>query len=179
MAKLVFGGAARISDEVECGRLNLSMLVDSLKKLASLEISERLLGAFRGDLQEVLGKDQAATVSDVIWWVSLVMGVVGSSGSAQGSRNDQGGRLASPWAADCKGASSASVTTTNQTETVKTDEMKKKTTWKAAETAHRRSTGEETARESRERRRPWRVLAWLGLATSQHTSKTNFDSQIV
>ena len=69
--------------------------------------------------------------------------------SAQGSRNDQGGRDGDPaWSAslravDSKGASSASVTTTNQTETVKTvDKKKQKTTWKAAEKAHRKSTGE-------------------------------------
>ena len=60
------------------------------------------------------------------------MSAVGSSGSAQGSGNDQGvgdgdpARSTSLRAADSKGPSSASVATTNQTETVKTDDMKKK-----------------------------------------------------
>ena len=40
------------------------MLADSLTKLASSEILERLLNALRGDLPEVLGKDQAVTASD-------------------------------------------------------------------------------------------------------------------
>ena len=108
------------------------MLADSLTKLASSEIIERLLGALRGDLPEVPGKDQAVTASDATWWASLVMGAVGFSGSAQGSRNDQGGRDGDPaWSArlrvvDSKRASSASVTTTNQTETVKTVDKKKK-----------------------------------------------------
>ena len=108
------------------------MLADSLTKLATSEIIERLLGALRGDLPEVPGKDQAVMASDATWWASLVMCAAGSSGSAQGSRNDQGGRdgdpawSTSPRAADSKGASSASVTTTNQTETVKTVDKKKK-----------------------------------------------------
>ena len=130
--------AARIAEEVECGRLNLrycrtdNMLADSLTKLASSEIIERLLGALRGDLPEVPGKDQAVTASDATWWASLVMDAVRYSASAQGSRNDQRVRDGdSAWSTnlrvvDSKGPSSASVTITNQTETVKTDDKKKK-----------------------------------------------------
>ena len=130
--------AARIAEEVECGRLNLRycrtdrMLADSLTKLASSEIIERLWRALLGDLPEVPGQDQAVTASDATWWASLVMRAVGSSGPAQRSRNDPGGKDDDPVlstslrAVDSKGPSSASVASNNQIETVKKVEKKKK-----------------------------------------------------
>ena len=108
------------------------MLADSLTKLASSEIIERLLGALRGDLPEVPGKDQAVTVSDAIWWASLVIALRDSQDLLRAAENDQGRRDGDPaWsvsfrAVDSKGASSASVTTTNETETVKTVDKKRK-----------------------------------------------------
>ena len=69
--------------------------------------------------------------------------------SHEDSRNDQGGRdgdpawSASPRAVDSKGVSSASVTTTNQTETVKTDDKKKK---KNDEESRRKSSPEISGR---------------------------------
>ena len=113
--------AARIAEEVECGRLNLrycrtdNMLADSLTKLASSEIIERLLGSIARHLPEVPGKDQAVMASDATWWASLVMDAVKYSGSSQDSRNAQ--RVEdgdSAWstslrATDSKGPSSTSM----------------------------------------------------------------------
>ena len=133
--------AARIADEAECGRLDLrycrtgSMLADSLTKLASAEILERLLGALRGELPDVPGADQAVTASDATWWASLVMCTAGSSGdqgSGHGSGNDQGGGDNDPppstslRADDGRIVSTSSATAGNQTETANTDDKKKR-----------------------------------------------------
>ena len=110
-----------IAEEVECGRLNLRycrtdrMLADSLTKLASSEIIDRLLRALLGDLPEVPGQDQAIMASDATWWASLVLRAGGDPALSTSLK-----------AVDSKGPSSVSVDSNNQLKTVKEVEKKKK-----------------------------------------------------
>ena len=113
--------AARIAEEVECGRLNLRycrtdrMLADSLTKLATSEIIERLLRALLGDLPEVPGQDQAVTASDATWWASLMLRTGGDPALSTSLE-----------AVDSKGPSSVLVDSNNQMKIVKEVEKKKK-----------------------------------------------------
>ena len=111
------------------------MLADSLTKLASSEIIERLLRALLGDLPEIPGQDQAVTASDATWWASLVMKCVWSS------KNSDPALSTSLRAVDSKGPSSALVASNNQIETVEIFEKEEETKRKTAEKAHWKSTG--------------------------------------
>ena len=79
------------------------------------------------ELHTILGASSTDSLTEnATWWTSVMISTERSTGSIQEGGIYVPARSVILRAADSKGASSASVTTSNQRETVKTDNKKKK-----------------------------------------------------